>query len=127
MKRTVLSLTLALGTLAALAQANGASLNTRAFGKLMKKNHALVVDVRTAGEFAQGHLEGAAQIDWKGGTLLKDLSAIDRSAPVLLYCGSGVRSGEAKAALIGAGFPNVYDLAGGMEAWEQAGKPVISQ
>ncbi len=118
---------MALGALMALAQTNGTSLAPRPFGKLMQKNHVLVVDVRTPQEFAQGHLEGAANIDWLGGSLLTDLSAIDRAAPVLLYCGKGQRSAAAKAALVEAGFPRVYDLQGGMEAWQREGKTVITQ
>lgn len=127
MYRLILSCSMALGALVALAQTNGTSLAPGPFGKLMKKNHVLVVDVRTPQEYAQGHLEGAANIDWQGGSLLKDLSGIDRSAPVLLYCGSGQRSGEVKEALVQAGFPHVYDLQGGLEAWAQDGKPVITQ
>ncbi len=127
MRRLLLSFGLVLAAMAVLAQPNGASLNARPFAKLMKKKHALVVDVRTAEEFAAGHLEGAVNLDQAGGSLLRDLSAIDRSAPVLLYCGSGVRSAKAKAVLLQAGFPKVYDLQGGIQAWQQDGKPVITQ
>ena len=107
------------------AQSPTGSLDAKAFKQDLDK--ALLIDVRTPEEFAQGHIEGAANINWLGGTLISDVSGIDKTKPVLLYCGSGERSGEAMAALKQAGFTDIHDLKGGFEAWKADGQPVITQ
>lgn len=76
---------------------------------------ARLVDVRTAGEFGGGHLPGAVnipldQIESRAGELKK------LGKPVVLYCASGARSGQAKRILAGAGIADVHDL-GGMSRW----------
>lgn len=49
----------------------------------------------------------------------------DKQAPIALYCRSGNMSAQAAAALAGAGYTNVIDLDGGMNAWEADGNPLI--
>lgn len=49
----------------------------------------------------------------------------DKSAPVLLYCRSGRMSKIAADTLSAEGYTNLYDLSGGMVAWEEAGKPLL--
>ncbi len=76
---------------------------------------ARLVDVRTPGEFAGGALPGAVnipldQLSTRVGELQKD------PKPVVVYCASGMRSGQAKRILAGAGLTEVYDL-GGMSRW----------
>ncbi|HQV37919.1 MAG: rhodanese-like domain-containing protein [Flavobacteriales bacterium] len=111
----------------AYAQGNGTSLGTKAFKAAIDKDDALLLDVRTPKEFAQGHIEAAANADWLGGELLNDVSGIDKTKPVLLYCAVGGRSGKAMAAMIKAGFTDVHDLKGGFNAWEADKLPVITQ
>lgn len=109
------------------AQSNGARLDTKAFKAAIDKDDALLLDVRTPAEFAKGHIESAANEDWLGGDLLKDISVIDKTKPVLLYCAVGGRSAKAMAAMIKAGFTDVRDLKGGFNAWEADKLPVITQ
>lgn len=76
---------------------------------------ARLVDVRSPGEFAAGHVEGAInlpvdQIDARSHELGEKL------CPVVVYCASGVRSAFAKRALARRGFVAVYNL-GPMKAW----------
>ncbi len=111
----------------AYTQSNGAHLDAEAFKAAIDKDDALLLDVRTPAEFATGHIEGAANEDWLAGDLLKDVSGIDKTKPVLLYCAVGGRSGKAMAAMIEAGFTDVRDLKGGFTAWEADKLPVISQ
>ncbi len=83
-----------------------------------------LVDARTAGEYAQGHLANARNLDWNGGELQQRVGELDPKKPVLIYCASGRRSAAAAAFLKEKGFTKVVDLAGGIGAWQQAGMPV---
>ena len=82
----------------------------------------LVIDVRTADEWAQGHVPGALHIDRGFLEIRVESLAPDRSRPVLVYCQSGVRSLFAAQALRYLGYSDVRSLAGGLEAWKQAGQ-----
>lgn len=94
---------------------------TRGGGKDSAEAHRLVeqgaalIDVRTPGEYAAGHLDGAKNIpvaELAG--RLGDVGPKDR--PVVVYCASGARSAAATSALQRAGFATVFDL-GGMRNW----------
>jgi phage shock protein E len=76
---------------------------------------AKLVDVRSPGEFNQGHLPGAVNVPLQEiGARLKSLGAKDK--PVVLYCASGTRSAMAVSALKNAGYQQVFNL-GGMGRW----------
>lgn len=76
---------------------------------------ARLVDVRSAGEFAATHLEGARNIPvGEIGRRARELG--DKSKPVIVYCASGTRSAMAKRTLKSAGFSEVYNL-GAMHNW----------
>lgn len=83
-----------------------------------------ILDVRTAQEFTEGHLEGARNIDWNGQDFAINVGALDKAKPVMVYCRSGRRSAEAAKYLRENGFTAVYELDGGIEAWTAAGKPI---
>ena len=83
-----------------------------------------LLDVRTPEEFAEGHIGGAMNIDWKADGFAEKaqvLLATDR--PVMVYCRSGRRSAAAASALEKLGF-KTYNLKGGIVAWTDAGKRV---
>lgn len=76
---------------------------------------AALVDVRSPGEFAGGHLPGAVNIPvGEIATRAKEIGATDR--PVVVYCRSGARSASAASTLRGLGFKQVEDL-GAMNRW----------
>lgn len=76
---------------------------------------ARLVDVRTAQEFATGHIPGAVNIPVQElGCRMGELDAKER--PIVVYCRSGNRSGSAARILRSAGYSEVYDL-GSMSRW----------
>jgi len=92
----------------------------------LKINHedAVVVDVRSIKEFSEGHILHAENIPLNG--LKNQLPVLEkyRQRPIIMVCRSGSRSGVAATTLRKAGFEQVYNLRGGMLAWENAGLPV---
>ena len=92
----------------------GGNNETREEAHRMVEEGALLLDVRTPGEFSGGHLDGAINIPVQelGGRL--DEVAKDR--PVVVYCRSGARSERARQMLVANGVEKVLNL-GGMSAW----------
>ena len=84
----------------------------------------VVLDIRTPEEFRDGHLPGARNLDFFAPDFRQRLEALARGdAPVLLYCRSGNRSGQAMRLLRQWGRDDVLHLAGGFRAWRAAGLP----
>ena len=73
---------------------------------------ALLVDVRSAEEFEQGHLEGALLIPHKQVSSRIDAFGADKSQPIVLYCKSGGRAGKALRVLEENGYTNVINAGG---------------
>ena len=69
-----------------------------------------VIDVRTAEEFAEGHVQGAKNLDVENGSFEAALAGLDKDASYSLYCRSGRRSAIAVDLMIKAGFTKVSDL-----------------
>ncbi len=92
---------------------------------VMLFNHedALMLDVREQSEWSDGHIAKARHIPL--GKLKDRLSELEKykGKPIIAVCRSGNRSGSACGILKKAGFENLHNLAGGMQAWEQAGLP----
>jgi len=77
----------------------------------------LLLDVRTPGEFAEGHIPGTFHLDHREIERFKN-------RPVVVYCLSGMRAGMVEAYLIEHGFTKVRHLSGDWSAWESAKLPV---
>lgn len=84
----------------------------------------VVLDVRTAEEFAGGHLTGADMLDFYRDDFADRLAELDRDVPYLIYCRSGNRSGQTRALMEELGFADVVDVDGGIVAWDDAGLPI---
>ena len=82
--------------------------------KALVRQGALLLDVRTTGEFASGHVEGAVNIPVQE---LETRLPAEKDRAVVLYCQSGRRSAAAKDVLLRAGFTKVFDL-GAMSNWK---------
>jgi rhodanese-related sulfurtransferase len=74
-----------------------------------------VIDVRTPAEFAEGHLDGAVNINWEDIGFADEVSALDKDGVYVLYCRSGNRAGQAIDAMTSMGFTNLTN-AGGVDA-----------
>src|SRR5438046_3102790 len=94
---------------AALAQ-HKSVLPVNAFEKAIQAKNAQVLDVRTAEEFKQGYIKGAVNADWlKENEFAEQAKKLDKTAPVYVYCLSGVRSGKAADWLAANGFKEVIN------------------
>ncbi len=87
--------------------------------RLEKGNGLLVIDVRNDDEFLAGHVPGARHL--MGGQLPERLGELPRDAEIVVTCRSGHRSTVAASLLQRAGFGHVGNLAGGLNAWREAG------
>ena len=94
------------GPTAATAPAAGSSLSAADFAAAAKLPDTMLLDVRRPSEFAAGHITGAT---------------FDPAKTYAIYCRSGNRSKAAMAAMGQAGFGHLFDLAGGIGAWQSAG------
>lgn len=85
-----------------------------------------LIDVRTAEEYADGHLRNASNVDWYADDFLSQIqSAYPSQTPLAIYCRSGRRSADAAKKLAKAGY-TVYNLLGGYLAWTEASKPTTT-
>lgn len=78
--------------------------------KQLIKNGAVIIDVRTSGEFASGHIKGSKNIPLT--QISKAISTLDASKPIITCCASGIRSAQAKVVLKSNGFTEVYNGGG---------------
>ena len=101
------------------------SVNVDEFEKVLADSSVVRLDVRTADEYAAGHIADALNID-----VLEDnfeqtaLAKIEKSRTVALYCRSGRRSKRAASILAKHGY-KVIELNTGYNGWQKAGKPVV--
>lgn len=82
-----------------------------------------VVDVRSAAEWAHGHLPGALHIPL--GSLAERLAAIPPRKPVIVQCQGGTRSAMAASVLLSHGVPGVINLRGGYDEWRREALPIV--
>ena len=92
--------------------------------KIQFSQAPLILDVRSKEEYAGGHIPGAINIPHA--ELPDRLSEIDaaKTDEIVVYCRSGYRARIAEKILIEAGYSDVRDLAGHMNAWKSGGYPI---
>lgn len=81
----------------------------------------IVLDIRTPTEFAEGHIEGALNIDFNADDFADNIGKLDKSKEYLVHCRSGGRSGRSLPTFESLGFEKILHLDGGMLAWVEAG------
>lgn len=99
-----------------------AKLITRNIGN----NDFVIIDVRTTGEFRKGHLEQAKHINYFSKNFSEELSKLDKSKIYLVYCKSGGRSASAVNKMLESGFTEVYNLVGGIDAWQKSDNKTVN-
>lgn len=126
MKKLLTSLLAAAGiTASCLAQNKVKVVAPEEFQNLVKTDTtACVLDVRTAEEYAEGHLKGAANIDWlQEEAFINSAEKLAKDKTYYVYCRSGRRSNAAATKMQSLGF-KVIDMKGGFLAWTEAGLPI---
>lgn len=98
-----------------------------AYEMLETDDELYVLDVRTDAECAKGKLPGATQIDYYRSDFLKQTDKLDKEQALLVYCAVGGRSGDAVKQLKKQGFKKVYNVKGGINAWNANQLPIIKE
>ena len=81
--------------------------------------NAVVLDVRTEDEYNEGFIPGAVNLDiYKGQGFIYKLEELDKSKHYFVYCRSGARSQQACSIMSELGFPNAFNLIGGILDWK---------
>lgn len=93
------------------------NVNAEAFKDKLVEEQGVLVDVRTAEEYAAGHIEGAINIDFNSASFSDDIDTLNKSTPVFVYCQAGGRSGKARDMMIDQGFETIYNLEDGYSSW----------
>ena len=108
-----------------LLQRRGAKVSQLQATQYINQGKTLVLDVRSADEFATGHLPNAKNIPLPEiNNRLKEIEK-SKNAVVITVCATGVRSSNAVSVLNKAGFAQVFSLEGGTEAWKTQGMPIV--
>ncbi len=84
----------------------------------------VVLDIRTPEEYAEGFIEGAANVDFYRSDFAAQLDMLDKDAPYVVYCRSDNRSGQAMEVFADLGFTNVTEIDGGIVNWYESGLPI---
>ena len=95
---------------------------------LEKDANVIVLDVRTAEEYAAGHIDGALNIGIADPDFAEKVAKLDRSATYLVHCTANVENGRSAKSLKimgGLGFNKLLGMQGGIAAWQQSGYPMV--
>ena len=128
MKKPILSILAAIGigTAACSAEDGIVVLSPKEFISQAKADTtAVILDVRTPAEYAEGHLEGAKQLDYLDAEAFDaGVKSLDKANTYYVYCRSGRRSHGACEKMKAQGF-KVFDMEGGYLNWTKQGLPVV--
>ena len=125
MKKLLTCLLATLGLTTACGQQNFENAEVQEFAELIADSNVVVLDVRTAAEFAEGHIQGAVLIDQGQSDFMEKAKAtLPADKTIAVYCRSGRRSANAAGRLADAGYKCV-NLKGGIIAWKKANMLVI--
>lgn len=104
-------------TTSEVSKAEFTDMDVSAFQQKIKEGKVVVLDVRTAEEYADGHIEGAINFDVNKPSFISHITKMNEDVDYMVYCKSGGRSVKACQVMAKAGFNNLYNLEGGYTAW----------
>jgi len=87
----------------------------------------LLLDVRTPGEFREGHLAGALNVPVDEVAARHGVLGVPRDGDIVVYCKSGKRAARARETLQSLGYSNVKLLEGSADAWRAEGRPLVQE
>lgn len=87
---------------------------------------AVIIDVRTPEEYAEGHLEGAINVNLQSGSFDQEIAEQPLDGAYVVYCRSGNRSAQAASIMTELGFTDVTDAGGITEASSATGVPIVT-
>lgn len=87
--------------------------------KLKQDDNAVIIDVRTPGEYNEGHIPNAVLMNIYDPSFAENIHQLDRNKNYYIYCRSGNRSYHAGKYMVQLGFKNVYNLSSGIIDWEE--------
>ncbi|MCX7729363.1 MAG: rhodanese-like domain-containing protein [Bacteroidia bacterium] len=94
-------------------------LTSNEFENEIKKNpNAVILDVRTIGEYNSGHIPNAINIDISSAEFADKINSLDRNKDYYVYCRSGGRSTTACQYMSSIGFKSVHNLVGGVLSYD---------
>ena len=126
MKKIMACMLAALGLTTACGQKSYENANVEGFSELIKNSETVLLDVRTAAEYAEGHIQGAMLLDQGQSNFMeRACSTLPKNKTIAVYCRSGRRSANAAMKLAAEGYKCV-NLAGGITAWKEASLPVAT-
>ena len=103
------------------------SISVQEAADLIKANESnpdfIILDVRTPEEFNAGHIQNAINLDYYAANFRIELDKLDKENTYLVYCRTGMRSGEAMKIMESLGFKEVYNLSAGISDWISSGFP----
>lgn len=105
-------------------KSGASSLDPSAATQLYNRQEALFIDTRADADYRKAHLPGALHLP--ANAIGERLNKLDRykDKPLIVYCSNGMQSGRVVSQLKQRGFAQVYQLRGGLAAWQGAGYPL---
>jgi rhodanese-related sulfurtransferase len=114
MKTIIIALSLVLVACSSSSNQAGNLLSSTNFeSKIKTTTDAQIIDVRTPEEYIDGHIEGALNINVQDQKFAEQISKLDKTKTVYIYCRSGSRSQMAASQMKTLGFKSIIDLKGG--------------
>lgn len=108
------------------AQISFSNLQASEFKVLVEKKKGIILDTRSKGEFARGHIQGAVLIDLQDPNVQAILLALPKNKPLYCYCYSGARSRTVASFLVQNGYASVFNLQRGIVDWNANMFPLVT-
>ena len=127
MKKTIAAVLATVFLLTSCSSSTTATnLDAAGFADEITKTDVITLDVRTPGEFSEGHIEGAINIDVEGASFDSEIANLDKTKSYAVYCRSGCRSIIAVDKMSATGFEKLSNLENGINDWLANSLPLVT-